>query len=114
MLMAYHWPGNVRELENCIERAVLVCQGSVIHGHDLPPTLQTAQVSGTLPRLSLDAAVANYEKDVLLDSLKTARGNQAEAARLLDTTQRIVGYKLRKYGIEPARYRASSRPALDA
>ncbi len=114
MLMAYHWPGNVRELENCIERAVLVCQGSVIHGHDLPPTLQTAQVSGTLPRLSLDATVANYEKDILLDSLKTARGNQAEAARLLDTTQRIVGYKLRKYGIEPARYRASSRPALDA
>ena len=113
MLMAYHWPGNVRELENCIERAVLVCQGSVIHGHDLPPTLQTAQVSGTLPRFSLEAAVANYEKDILLDGLKTARGNQAEAARLLSTTPRILGYKLRKYGIEPARYRATSRALVD-
>ena len=50
MLMSYHWPGNVRELENCIERAVLVCEGGVIHAHHLPPTLQTAEVSGTLPR----------------------------------------------------------------
>jgi len=49
MLMSYHWPGNVRELENCLERAVLVCEGGVIHAHDLPPTLQTAEVSGTLP-----------------------------------------------------------------
>ena len=50
MMMSYHWPGNVRELENCIERAVLVCEGGVIHAHHLPPTLQTAEVSGTLPR----------------------------------------------------------------
>ncbi len=109
MLMAYHWPGNVRELENCIERAVLVCQGAVIHGHDLPPTLQTAQVSDTLPESSLDSMVGNYERDLILDSLKSARGNQAEAARLLQTSSRIVGYKLRKYGIDPSRYRSSRR-----
>ncbi len=85
MLMSYHWPGNVRELENCIERAVLVCEGGVIHAHHLPPTLQTAEVSGTLPRASLEAAVGAYEKDLILDALKTARGNRAKAARLLDT-----------------------------
>jgi Nif-specific regulatory protein len=109
MLMAYHWPGNVRELENCIERAVLVCQGAVIHGHDLPPTLQTAQVSDTLPDASLDTMVGAYERDLILDSLKSARGNQAEAARLLQTTSRIVGYKLRKYGIDATRYRGARR-----
>ncbi len=49
MLMAYHWPGNVRELENCIERAVLLSDDDVIHGHHLPPTLQTAEASGTVP-----------------------------------------------------------------
>ena len=43
MLTSYHWPGNVRELGNTIERAVLVCDGGVIHGHHLPPTLQTAR-----------------------------------------------------------------------
>src|ERR1017187_1890785 len=89
VLMSYHWPGNVRELENCIERAVLVCDGGVLHAHHLPPTLQTAEVSGTLPRQSLGAAVEAYEKDLLLDSLKIARGNRARAARLLQTTERI-------------------------
>ncbi len=42
-LVGYHWPGNVRELQNVIERAVLVCDGQVIHLHHLPPTLQTAE-----------------------------------------------------------------------
>jgi Nif-specific regulatory protein len=106
MLMSYHWPGNVRELENCIERAVLVCEGGVVHAHDLPPTLQTAEVSGTMPRVSLESAVASYEKDLIQDGLKTARGNRAHAARLLDTTERIIGYKIRKYGIDPRRFRA--------
>ena len=45
MLMAYHWPGNVRELQNVIERAVLVCDGDVVHAHHLPPTLQMADTS---------------------------------------------------------------------
>jgi len=106
MLMSYHWPGNVRELENCIERAVLVCEGGVIHAHHLPPTLQTAEVSGTLPRLSLQAAVSSFEKDLILDALKSARGNRAKAARLLDSTERIVGYKIRKYGVDGGRFRA--------
>jgi Nif-specific regulatory protein len=105
MLMSYHWPGNVRELENCIERAVLVCEGGAIHAHHLPPTLQTAEVSGTLPRQSLKEALEAYEKDLVLDALKSARGNRAKAARLLHSTERIVGYAVRKYGIEPERFR---------
>ncbi len=106
MLMSYHWPGNVRELENTIERAVVVCDGSVIHAHHLPPTLQTAEATGTGPARPLLAAVAAYEKDLILDALKTARGNRAKAARLLETTERIVRYKIRKHGIDPARFRA--------
>jgi Nif-specific regulatory protein len=47
MLMSYHWPGNVRELENCIERAVLVAEGDVIHPYHLPPPLQTAEATGS-------------------------------------------------------------------
>jgi Nif-specific regulatory protein len=110
MMMSYHWPGNVRELENCVERAVLVCEGGVIHGHHLPPSLQTAEVSGTLPRVALESAVESFEKDLILDALKTARGNRAKAARLLDTTERIIGYKIRKYGIDCARFKAEPRP----
>ena len=108
MLRQYHWPGNVRELENCIERAVLVCDDQVIHSYHLPPTLQTAESSGTVPRMSLEAAVANYEKELIQDALKSTRGNRAKAARLLDTTERIIGYKIQKYDIDVKRFKASS------
>jgi len=105
MLTAYHWPGNVRELENVIERAVLVCDEHAVHGHHLPPTLQTAQASGTVTTLSLSESVSAYEKDIVLDALKTTRGNRAKAARLLGTTERIINYKVRKYGIDSDRFR---------
>ncbi|MBO0859610.1 MAG: nif-specific transcriptional activator NifA [Chloracidobacterium sp.] len=106
MLMTYHWPGNVRELENVVERATLVCEGNVIHGYHLPPTLQTAEGSGTVTKMSLDLAVGSFEKDLIQDALKTTRGNRARAARLLDTTERILGYKVRKYEIDCRRFRS--------
>jgi Nif-specific regulatory protein len=105
MLTTYHWPGNVRELENVVERATLVCEGNVIHGYHLPPTLQTAEGSGTVTRMSLQQAIETYEKDLIMDALKTTRGNRARAARLLDTTERILGYKVEKYEIDCKRFR---------
>ena len=105
MLMSYHWPGNVRELENTMERAVLVCDGNVIHGHHLPPTLQTAEASGTITKVALGEAVASYEKDMIQDALKTTRGNRAKAARLLHATERIINYKIKNYGIDCKRFR---------
>ena len=105
MLMSYHWPGNVRELENALERSVLVCDSQVIHGHHLPPSLQTAESSGTVTRMSMTDAVGAYEKDLIQDALKTTRGNRAKAARLLDTTERVFNYKVRKYAIDSARFR---------
>jgi Nif-specific regulatory protein len=105
MLTSYHWPGNVRELENTIERSVLVCDGGVIHGHHLPPTLQTAEASDTVQRQSLTESVAAFERDLLADALKTTRGNRAHAARLLDTTERIFNYKVRRYAIDARRFK---------
>ncbi len=109
LMMSYHWPGNVRELENVIERAVLVSSGGVMHAHDLPPTLQTAEVSGTLPRVSLEGAVASLERDLILDALKSARGNVARAARLLHSTERVIAYKVRRLGLDPVRFRPSAK-----
>jgi Nif-specific regulatory protein len=106
MLMAYHFPGNVRELENAIERAVLVCDSNVIHSHHLPPTLQTAEVSGTVTSLTLKSAVEAFERGLIQDTLKSTRGNIAKAARQLDSTERILAYKIRNYGIDPKRFRS--------
>lgn len=105
MLSSYHFPGNVRELENAIERAVIVCDEHVIHGHHLPPTLQTAEITGTVTRVSLQTAIEAFERDLIADALKTTRGNLARAAKLLNTTERIFAYKVKKYGIEPRRFK---------
>jgi Nif-specific regulatory protein len=105
MLMQYHWPGNVRELENCIERAVLLCDGNVVHGYHLPPTLQTGEESDTVPTRSLEEAVANLEREILIDSLKNTRGNMAKAAEMVKLTERKFSYKAKKYGIDYRQYR---------
>jgi len=105
MLTAYHYPGNVRELENAIENAVIACDANVVHGHHLPPTLQTAELSGTESRITLTSAVEAFERDMIQDALKSTRGNIASAARMLDSTERILGYKIGKYGIDPARFK---------
>ncbi|MBX7173597.1 MAG: sigma 54-interacting transcriptional regulator [Pyrinomonadaceae bacterium] len=105
MLTAYHYPGNVRELENAIERAVVACDDNVIHGHHLPPTLQTAEVSNTVTKVTLESSIAAFEKDLIQDTLKTTKGNCAKAANLLNTTERIINYKIKKYGINPKRFK---------
>ncbi len=111
MMMDYHWPGNVRELENCIERAVLLCEQGTIHSHHLPPTLQTGEVSGTLPGLSLESAVDNLEKEMILDALKNAHGNITIAADILKTTVRKIGYKMKKFGIDYKTFRGNMSQA---
>ena len=105
MLMDYHWPGNVRELENCIERAVLLCEEGVVHSYHLPPTLQTGTESDTLPVLSLEDAVATLEKEMVIDALKNTRGNITLAAELLKTTVRKFSYKANKYNVNYRHYR---------
>jgi Nif-specific regulatory protein len=106
LLMSYHWPGNVRELENCIERAVIMTGDDVIHGHHLPPSLQSAEATGTVQGETLEAAVDNLEREMITEALKMARGNCARAAEQLGVTERIMGLRLKKHGIDWRRYRS--------
>ena len=105
MLMAYHWPGNVRELENGLERAVLLSSDDVIHGHHLPPTLQTAEATGTVHVGTLQSELDRVERELILDALKSARGNMAKAARELGLTERIMGLRVKTYDIDYRRFR---------
>lgn len=106
MLISYHWPGNVRELESCIERAVLVCQTDVIRAEHLPPSLQLAQqpLASQSGKLTLPQAIANLEREMILEALKAAHGHQGRAAHMLGITMRMLGYKIKKYGIDPKIY----------
>lgn len=105
LFMSYHWPGNVRELENCIERAVLLSTDNVIHAYHMPPSLQSAESSHTELPSTLAQAVEELEQELIADALKSAKGNQAKAARRLGLTERIMGLRIKKYGISSERYR---------
>lgn len=115
MLMSYHWPGNVRELENMIERAVIMSNSSVINAVDLPPSLQTAQATGTenilpdhrdaQPGAALELLTAAFETELITAALKRTRGNVSAAARELSTTIRKLNYRIRQLHISPAQYR---------
>jgi len=105
MLMSYHWPGNVRELENSIERAVLLSNEGVIYGYHLPPTLQSSVYSGTIRHGTLQGDVDRYERDLIMDALKTSHGNMSRAAKILGTSERIIGLRVQKYKIDFKRFR---------
>ena len=103
MLTRYHWPGNIRELENCIERAVLVCEDDVIRSDHLPPSLQMVRKDhdDDERRPSFTEIIANKERELIVDALKKSDGQQRKAAAELGITERILGYKIKKYGIAP-------------
>lgn len=108
MMFSYHWPGNVRELENCIEHAVLLSSSGVIHGHNLPPTLQMPRQQDIASTGKLQDSVALLERDMITDALKSTRGNMAAAARQLGVTARIIRYKAKNLGVDCQQF--SSRP----
>lgn len=99
MLTSYHWPGNVRELENCIERSVLICDEDVIRSDHLPPSLQMAKKSQISDALTLPEKVESLEREMIVDSLKKTKGCQRHAAVELGLTERMLGYKIKKYNI---------------
>ena len=111
LLMQYHWPGNVRELQNCLERAVLICDEEAIKSFHLPPTLQTADstfAGKNQNPLSLSASVERFEKELIIEALKSSDGNQTKAAKYLDTSLRIINYKIHNYKISAKSYRGKA------
>ena len=105
LMMAYHWPGNVRELENSVERAVLMARDDVLQAHHLPTTLQTAESSGTASDEPLQVRLDALEYELVVDALKACSGNMTRAARRLGITDRIMGLRVRKHGIDARRFK---------
>jgi Nif-specific regulatory protein len=99
LLTAYAWPGNVREFENAIERAVVSCVGMVLDESHLPKSIRGAELQSQPPPTTLAQAVAQLERQMIADALRESQGNLARASRRLGTTERILSYKVRKYGL---------------
>jgi Nif-specific regulatory protein len=108
LLVSYYWPGNVRELENCIERAVLLAKGDSIQAQHLPPTLQKKTAEEEVKSAAtLEDALSSLEREMIVDALKDTGSNMAEAARRLGLTERKMGLRVDKYGIDLRRFKKS-------
>lgn len=109
ILMNYVWPGNVRELENALERAVVLSKGDTLTPDLFPipkdkssPGLTTFNPEpppDSLPSL-LPKAVETLEKRMIESALEKTGGNQRRAAQLLGLTERMIGYKIKQYGLK--------------
>jgi two-component system response regulator PilR (NtrC family) len=107
-LQAWHFPGNVRELGNIIERAVALCDGSVVDSKDLPDrlaeggvaplSLSTVEIPGD--GVNLDSMLSQTERQWLLAALERAGGNKTQAAELLKMSFRSFRYRLAKLGLD--------------
>jgi DNA-binding NtrC family response regulator len=103
LLLRHSYPGNVRELENLIERAVVLCRGEVITTQDLPFHLQEGpsekqwEVSGKTK--TLPDSLEEIERDLIVKALRQHQGVQTRAAESIGISERVLRYKIKKYGI---------------
>ncbi len=105
LLARYPWPGNVRELENVVEQALLWSKGAMILPEHLPKSLRSDNRSSSLRedtlagRLSLEKAVMEFEREIILDALKRTNYVQTHAANLLGISRRMLKYRMDTLGI---------------
>ncbi len=103
LLLRYPYPGNIRELENLIERAVILCRGEMITTQDLPFHLKEGRSetpwTSSKKGKSLPESLEEIERDSILRALHQHDGVQTKAAESLGISERVLRYKIRKYGI---------------
>lgn len=100
-LMSHKWKGEVRELENIIERTVIFCSSDFITLKDLPPNFQQqGELTGALNTGSLEEAVRNYEKDLIVKALESNEFSKEKTAEALQVGLSTLYRKLKELDIK--------------
>ena len=108
LLRSYHWPGNIRELENVIERAIILCGvDGIIDTPQLPVWLhRDALLSEESAPQSLGTALGALEKRLISEALEAEGGSMTRAAVKLRITERVLGLRMKEYGLHYKMFRA--------
>ena len=110
-LQAYRWTGNVRELQNVIERAVLLGKGGIIGLQDLPAAMASAgpMALGPIEGRSLKQALANPERQIILDVLESHQWNRMATADALGINRTTLYKKMKRLGLDRPREPVAAR-----
>ena len=102
LLLKYDYPGNVRELENIIERAVVISRNSVISVDDLPFDEDRIypEDAGKKGEGLLRGSIEEMERKLILEAMEKSGDHQTKAAEILGISERMLRYKLKKYGLK--------------
>jgi two-component system NtrC family response regulator len=102
VLLKYDYPGNVRELENIIERAVVIAREAVISVEDLPfsESMEETTESRKAEEGLLRGSIEELEKKLIVEAMENAGDHQIRAAEFLGISERMLRYKLKKYGLK--------------
>ncbi len=102
-LSRYDFPGNVRELENLIERALALCNGSVITPADLhvphAESKDAVSIGTATGKYPLPQLLDRLERRAILRALQQTNFNRTAAAKLLGISFRALRYRMGRLGI---------------
>ena len=94
MLTEGRWSGNIRELQNCIEKAVILSDGSELTAKDIQLE-QVARPVGT----TIKAVSEAEEERLVREAMDRTDGNISAAAKMLGVSRPTLYAKLNKYGL---------------
>jgi Nif-specific regulatory protein len=105
LLTDYHWPGNVRELQNVVERAVILCRGTVVTAEELPLAIREGLKGQPLSDEAFKlppsgVALAEVEKQLILRALEQANYNKSKASKLLGLSRAQLRTRMKNHGLE--------------
>ncbi|MCD6342189.1 MAG: sigma-54-dependent Fis family transcriptional regulator [Spirochaetaceae bacterium] len=99
LFSSHDWPGNIRELKNCLERAVIFCEGKSIGLSDLPKQYTEAVLERTITGTVLVEATDNLTRELIQDALDRSGGQRQLAAEILNIHRKTLYNKMKKLGM---------------
>ncbi len=92
VLETHRWSGNIRELQNCMEKAVILSDGSLLTAKDISIDAQTTRSE----RVFNDG---RDEETLVKEAMQRCAGNISAAAKMLGVSRPTFYAKLKKYGL---------------